>query len=344
MSDRAELLSRHLDGDLTQSERRVLKQRLDEDPALRRELEELQVAREAVRLLAARERAPDALDERVAERRRSGARPPRGWRPALQALAVAATVVIGATVVLTLTQRRPLEAPRPAPQREASGLEAPATARPATAEPVPSQPESPGEGTTVAATGDRQERPLGAIEHLLASPPPAPALDSPPPLNPQGPLDSDPDAEAAGRMEPRLSSSAARKTVEEQGGTSRLRKPAQGRLERSAPVPSAAAGAPGKAAEVESKRPPRALSTRLEVVVDSGLVEMPIPGPTGLQKGRHTIVVTVAPAGTIASARPIGGEPHDGRLAAECRRLAGLRLPGVPAGTHPAALVVGDGY
>lgn len=164
-----ELLSRHLDGDLEPGERRLLEARLEAEPSLAAELADLGRLRDGLRALAARDEPPANLDAAVEPLRRS-APPTPVLRPAYRWLALAATLLIGATVTLRVAQRAstPL-APAPAPAR---GLrDAPYQLRPL---PTSSVPED--------------EELIGAADHLLASPPPTPVLPEPSVHTAVGPL------------------------------------------------------------------------------------------------------------------------------------------------------------
>lgn len=167
-----ELLSRHLDGDLTPLERGLLEGRLATEPALAAELAGLERVRDGLRALASRDHPPADLDAALEPLRRS-APPTLGLRPAYRWLALAATLLVGATVTFRVAQRAPApraESPTPTRQlREASDT-------PYQLRPLP----------TSAVPEDQQ--PLGAVDRLLASPPPTPVLPESPVHTAIGPL------------------------------------------------------------------------------------------------------------------------------------------------------------
>jgi|GEM_PF-5167045 len=167
-----ELLSRHLDGDLTPSERTLVEARLAAEPGLAAELAGLERVRDGLRALAARERPPATLDAAL-EPLRHSAPPAPGLRPAYRWLALAATLLIGATVTFRVAQRAPTTTTDPAPPAR--------EVRAARDTPYPLRPLP-----TSAVPEDQQL--LGAADHLLASPPPTPALPEPPVHTALGPL------------------------------------------------------------------------------------------------------------------------------------------------------------
>ncbi len=185
-----ELLNRYLDGDLDPGTARSLEERLEREPALRRELDELAAVRRLVGNLAT-ETAPPRLDH-LADPLRLGP-PPHPLRPVLRALATAAVLVIGAGVILETVRR---ETPAPAPPPAVVG----------TPSPVPHA----AAGAGPAGVPTPREELLGAVEHLMATPPPPPPLPEPPILEPVGPLPVAPESASGGPPRaPRISGTRA---------------------------------------------------------------------------------------------------------------------------------------
>ena len=165
--DTRELLSRFVDDDLSPSEAASLRRRMQQEPTMRRELDELQETRRAVRLLATRDQPPDLLDDLVVELRRQGRPSPRNLVVPL--LAAAALVVMCFTLVLEMNRQDH-------PTELVTGR---AVATPGVFA-LSALPE---------ATGDA---PLGPLEELLARPYPPPALLEAEPLIVVGPLPEPP--------------------------------------------------------------------------------------------------------------------------------------------------------
>jgi hypothetical protein len=172
----AELLSRHLDGDLAEAEEKMFQEQLAADPEMQAELASMEQLCKAVRVLAEQEEPPNELSALLEPLRRSSP-PPIGVRPFYRWLAAAAALVLGVTVAVELARQNP------GPQ-----LPEPLTKAP---QPVPTE------------TGYFQLQPLptkadngllGAGDHLLASPPPESELEPPPPLEVMGPLEPAPDS------------------------------------------------------------------------------------------------------------------------------------------------------
>jgi hypothetical protein len=174
-----ELLSRHLDHDLDDSDENRLAVQIEEDQQLRLELESLKRVRAALREMAATEDPPAALDTILAPLVRSPA-PAAGARPWLRWLATAAVVVVGLTVVLEVSRRRSYEPTGNWPARAAERSATETGGRFALA-PLPTR--APGV----------EERPRGAAERLLSADGPEIDVNSSEPAAPLevlGPLEA----------------------------------------------------------------------------------------------------------------------------------------------------------
>jgi hypothetical protein len=190
---RNEWLSRYLDGDLTDAERADVERAIENDPALRADLETTRELRRAVRDLASGMQPPAELDLVMEPLRRGAPAPQRRVRPVYRWLGAAAAVVLGVTVTLEMVRRNP----------------SPNTVRPT---------------RTVIANGDDREifelaplpsavpddnRPVGATDRLLEEDPPAPAAPEPPALEVVGPLTTDEASVAADGAPPRREEKSA---------------------------------------------------------------------------------------------------------------------------------------
>jgi hypothetical protein len=172
-----ELLSRHLDGDLSAAEERDLRQRLASNPTLGAELRSLHELRRSVARFAARERAPAQLDALIGPLLRARPEPPL-VRPWVRWLATAAVVVLGLSVIIEVNRRGPPQNASESARRYVG------KSRVETSEPFPLAPLP-----TSSLSAD--ERPLGVSDRLLASPIPAQKIevDAPPALEVSGPLE-----------------------------------------------------------------------------------------------------------------------------------------------------------
>ncbi len=170
-----ELLSRHMDGELAASEELQLQQLLAEQPALQQELEAMLELRDSVRAFARQEEPPAELSALLEPLRRSPP-PPVTIRPFYRWLAAAAALGLGITVSMEVAQRNPgptLDPPSTSISQESQ--------EPFQLQPLP----TPRDGELV-----------GAIDHLLANPPPGEQLESPPPLEVIGPVEKPPPGNA----------------------------------------------------------------------------------------------------------------------------------------------------
>jgi hypothetical protein len=122
----AELLSRLLDGDLDDVERRELEARLDREPGLRSELDSLRRLQAATRAVAERMEPPVELDDAV-EQLGAGAvaMPRRRASSVVRWLGVAAGLALAATVVLEVARRSPEPTLAPATPTQDLGRETP---------------------------------------------------------------------------------------------------------------------------------------------------------------------------------------------------------------------------
>jgi anti-sigma factor RsiW len=127
----AELLSRLLDGDLDDVERRELEARLDREPGLRAELDSLRRLQAATRAVAERMEPPVELDDAVEQLRTGAVAMPRRRVPsAVRWLGVAAGLALAATVVLEVARQNPEPTLAPAAPTRDLGSETPGTEAP----------------------------------------------------------------------------------------------------------------------------------------------------------------------------------------------------------------------
>jgi hypothetical protein len=194
----AELLSRHLDGDLAEAEEKAFQEQLAAEPELQAELASMERLRNAVRSFAEQEEPPGELSALLEPLRRSSP-PPITVRPFYRWLAAAATLILGVTVLVEVARQNP------GPQLPESLSRAPQPAPTATGyfqlQPLP----------TKADNGL-----LGAGDHLLASPPPESELEPPPPLEVMGPLEPEPEPSDITADEPGLQAEVERPEMGEQ--------------------------------------------------------------------------------------------------------------------------------
>jgi hypothetical protein len=170
----AELLSRHLDGDLSLDEEQVLVRRLDADPTLAARLTEMRRIKDSIAALASEDLPPPKLDDVIEPLLREKPSP-QATRPWMRWLAAAAVVVLGLTAIVELNLRN------------ASGPNVSSIGK------VADKRQEPRERFRLAPLPTSalpiEEQPLGSSDRLLASPVPEVELDNPPPLDVRGPLE-----------------------------------------------------------------------------------------------------------------------------------------------------------
>lgn len=337
---RNERLSRYLDGDLTDAERAEFERAMENDPALRADLETTQELRRAVKDLASGMEPPAELDLVMEPLRRGAPAPERLVRPVYRWLGAAAAVVLGVTVTLEMVRRNP---------------------SPTTAQPT----------RTVTANGDDREifelaplpsavpddnRPIGATDRLLEEDPPAPAAPEPPALEVVGPLTTDEASVADDGASPSREKKAAVARAEMEAGVAA---PAEAdRADGLADQATAPAGGGREAGDptvvsggkdgdtlgaaaiqpVPAAQRSRALRSTGKVVVDG--VEV-WSGPAGDCAAGHWTVVLVIRDGIIVEFRPAAGdETKPSPPACRPEGLVGARTTGLPDGEVPAEIEV----
>ncbi len=285
--DPAEWLSRYLDGDLDEAATRELEDRLDHDPDLRHELDGLRAVRGLLRSTAD-ESAPAELDRLTDPLRMEP--PQRPSPPVLRLLATAAVLVIGVGVMVQLARREVASPPTVA-----------TAPTPSAASPVPAA--APSTGPVHMA--DREL--VGAVEHLMATPPSPPPLPEPEALQPVGPLPRPP-GEVATPV-PRL-------------------------LEADAQRPAGTARTPVRAF--------RKTATRMELVVAGRTVSFTVPGVEERTGAPIPVRVEVDDGGRIVALAPRTTAGVDATRTLEDfgGHLVGLEVRGLPPGTHDGELTL----
>ncbi|MEJ2581501.1 MAG: hypothetical protein P8127_07680 [Acidobacteriota bacterium] len=332
----AELLSRHLDGDLSLDEERELSGKLDADPALARRLAEMRRIKGSIAALASEDLPPAELDNVIEPLLREKPSP-LTTQPWTRWLAAAAVVVLGLTAIVALNQRSP------------SGPKVSSIGK------VAENRQEPRERFQLAPLPTSalpiEERPLGSSDRLLASPVPEVELDNPPPLDVRGPLEKgaemartetrasalEHDAEAeddsaeagravpAGLAEKAASDLAERKRVQvgtDEGGVEAQKK------------------RPPKDARAWESAPPRGRA-QLFVFVgeDSAWREFT---PAHVCKAGRYMVRIVVTTGVVREAKPIGGaasaSPSQRLCAADL--VIGLEIEDIVDGQYSAEIVI----
>ena len=199
-----ELVSRYSDGDLDDAESIRLEERAQTDPELAAEIDATRQLGEAVAALAGRMEPPVALDKVMEPLCQGAPVPAQRIRPVYRWLGVAAAVVLGVTVTIEMARRNPTPIlSRPTPQRD--------------------QPVEEREGifelAPLPTAKPEDNRPLGAVDHLLEEEPSQPIAPEPAPLEVIGPLNTD--GSSMDAVEP-LSSAESRMVPEFDGLESKL--------------------------------------------------------------------------------------------------------------------------
>jgi hypothetical protein len=337
----AELLSRHLDGDLEEAEARALKARLDAEPALQAELEALARLRAAVAALAASEDAPRELDVALAARRRTAPRGPVRLRPAYRWLAAAATLLLGITVTYQVAEHSRSLAP-PARQQNALAPEV------SVAEETRS---SPPHAITGPAAKKEQLGDANRVEPSRAAPlqaPPAPrAVErsgraageqqisaAPMPIMPQS------TTALAGGKGWRERDSAEPATEGEPALPAAAPAPMAGQALRSA---VAARSTEDQLHRTRAKQAPGhdqapATGATLLLETPAGKVRVQLPPRVAVANGPYRVAVTVK-RHAVSAARAASGE-EGGGLEALLSELVGLSVPGLDDGDYTGEVAV----
>jgi len=310
MKDEAtsELLSRSLDGDLTQKEQRELDELIQADRSLLHELETLRELTATVRSFAQTEAAPPEL-ARLLEPLRRSPPPRRGARPVFRWMAAAATIVLAIAVTHEVAQRRSPQPPI---------ASAPEGALEASSQPTPSGelfhlqplPQSP-----------HAEEVAGAADMILAQTPVAPALDEPPPITVIGPLEEPASAAQSAARQPPPAASA-------QPLPHGASPPALVHHDTSFQMQAN----PTKRSATSSR------SCVLTVVITDGTTQT-VRATTSLPVGHYLVLVTVSQH-TITGLEPVAQQRQDWLAEGDIAHLIGRSLPETADGVYSAELVV----
>lgn len=310
-----ESLSRYIDGDLDPSEVEALEARLESDPELRRELDGLSRVRAALRSYAEGEEPPSELDSLVDPllRGRPGRSASRVW---VRWLATAAAVVLGVTVILEVQRRSPSETMRN--WQDVALEQAADRPEPFSLAPLPT------------STVPEQERPVGAVDHLVAEPAPEiePSTDPDPALEVLGPLES---AEEAARTRGRG----------EAGGDDK----AAPRGKSDAPTladEGAFGAAPETGAHRKGARPVAEApvpTAQIFVFMDAKTAWRSFEPHSPCEAGRYTIRIRVQD-GLVREVWPVANPPAPSRQVRASQLVLGLEIEGVPDGQYTAEVVV----
>jgi hypothetical protein len=324
-----ELLSRHLDGDLSPDEERELMGQLENDASLAERLDALRRVRASVASLAATESVPAELDS-VLEPLLSSQPEPLTIRPWARWLATAAVVVLGFTVVIEVNRRNP-------------GPDIGSIARRA------DQGSSHSEGPFALAplptsSLPAEDQPLGASDRLLASPLPETELEDPLPLEVLGPLegevgstgdeivDGDTGRAAAAEKKtsinrPKSGAPLATKDDRARAHQDREEARAQETDRYAAPQPWESDLPKGRA--------------QLFVFIGGKSAWSEFTPSRNCKPGRYTVRITVS-SGSVREAMPVGGaaeaSPSHRLCAAEL--IIDLEIEGVSDGEYQAEIVV----
>jgi hypothetical protein len=315
-----ELLSRYLDGDLSDPEARALSQRLAGDGELARRLEEMRVVRDAVASIASTMEAPEALDALV-EPLRQAVPPSRRRPPVVHWLAAAAAAVLGITAVIEIG-------------RHQSGPPVPEPAAPPAAE-----PRAPGEYFKLhplpTTSVPPEEEHIGAVEQLVASPPAEPSSDASQPVDVIGPLPLPGTATEGGEPSDQQAAppSSAKATQDRSGADS------WGLRESTARAAPPMRGDGGRSRD-DAREHRKALSESdlgeavLVISADSGVVTIRCPAVSGLDE-EGVLVSVVIEGGAIRGCTVVG---HSTKRVTSCQELIGTAAPGVDDGAFSARL------
>lgn len=326
----AEQLSRLLDGDLEAADEERLRARLAAEPALAAELESLRRLQQQVQAVADRMEPPASLDATLLPLQRTAAAPPRRIPPAVRWLGLAAGVALAVTVAVEVS-RRPPGPLRPATGRLPAPQETPH--QPYQLRPLPT------------STIPEEERPLGAVDRLLASPPAEAPLPEPEPLDVRGPLNEGEmtgakiGAKAAAGPATRLAETPAPRGLS-----------AQRRVPPSADEADAAAPGTGHL-ELQSnaRETGRRERVKQQAAVEAWLVLLLSDGSRAaalaLPPEAHAVslplVVTVS-GGVIAGIEAAhGGSPGEDALRSIRDAVAGRPVPGLADGRYRATVEPG---
>jgi hypothetical protein len=330
-----ELLSRHLDGDLSPDEERELKRRLEDDASLAAQLEAMRQIRSSIASLAASEHAPGELD-RVLEPLLAS-RPERVVvRPWARWLAAAAVAVLGFTVVIEVNRRNP-------------GPDIGAIAR--HADKGPSHFEEPFALAPLPTSSvPADEQPLGASDRLLASPVPDIELEEPLPLEVLGPLEGEIGSDGLSGMITDETAAApldGKAETEKKASTDRPKSAATLGTQREG-AQTTEESARGRAQEMDRNAAPQPWDVsvpkgraQLFVFINGTSAWSEFTPPRSCTPGRYTVRVTVRD-GTVREAKPVGGptSPLPSQRLCAAGLIIGLEIRDVADGEYQAEVVV----
>ena len=330
-----ERISRYIDGDLGPDEIETLEARLESDPELRRELEGLTRVRTALRSFAIAKL--DALVDPLLRGRPGGA----ASRPWVRWLATAAAVVLGVTVILEVERRSPPQSV--ANWQEIAQEKAAETREPFSLAPLPT------------STVPEKDRPLGAVDHLVAETAPeiAPSTDADPAIGGwetfgnagagRGCVDS------AGSSGPAIEVLGPLESAEEelrQGTRSAALsgKAARGDASSEPAYPDrVAAGAlteTGKRVRSErSTAQAAAPEAQLFVFMEAKTAWRSFVPSSPCEAGRYSIRIRVQD-GIVREVWPVANPPAPSRQVRASQLILGLEIGGVPDGQYSAEVVV----
>jgi hypothetical protein len=348
----AELLSRHLDGDLDAAETRRLEQRLATEPGLAVELEALRRLQLQVRSVAERMQLPADLEAPPRLPGRGAAAFPRRVPPAVRWLGLAAGLALAVTVAVEVAHK-PAQLPAPDTATRSPGAPAVASPQAAGTTPAPApaaapprsddevaetDAASPAEPAPPAAKADRKR--LQRLEH--GAPPAAEQKQSAVATGraagaptevlaaSEGAL-----ADRAGQPPPNETAAAAapgreRADPAATDEAAREREPAR---HAASSEQAAFAGITAGAAKQEG-----AAAARLELIGEDGAVLGMLALPAAAPAPGSRLVVTVA-AGVIVAIEP---EAADAVADPAFDGLIGRQLPGVADGRYVGVVVGRD--
>lgn len=347
-----EILSRAVDGDLSDVERAKLDDDLKAQPKLAAELESLERLRWAVAEVARGLEPPGELDAVVEPLRRGGPAPVRRVRPVYRWLGAAAAVVLGVTVAMEVARRNPQPtlgdgAPRRVinqDEREIFPLAPLPTAVP------------------------NENRPLGATDRLLEEAPSAPKAPEPAALEIVGPLSEEEHRVAVGAPKktpadtadstdstPRDDRTPRQETMNGEAGADSPEAATEGGSRR---LDAAGPGLPqAKAASAAAVREPggKIEAGRLRSAeTESGGTEIPASVGVALTLGGKKVwagrstpcaqlswkVELLITKGVVVAVTPlIDGAPDPATLSCRPTGLVGVTLEGLPDGPTTGLIV-----
>lgn len=331
----SELLSRHLDGDLSPGEELELMRRLEGDAELAAQLEAMRRVRASIAALAASERVPGELDS-VLEPLLANRPEPQAVRPWARWLATAAVVVLGLTVIIEVNRRNP-------------GPDIGSIARHADKGPSHS-----GEPFALAplptSSVPVEEQPLGASDRLLASPIPDVEMEEPPPLEVLGPLEGEVGSQG-------LTGTTEDKSVAAPSGdiAPTEKEASTGRPKGAAPLSTKGDQAArtqeparDRAHEIDRNGAPQPWDAdlpkgraQLFVFIDGKAAWREFTPPRTCKPGRYTARITIRD-GTVREARSVGGAASSLPSQRLCAAglIIDLEIEDVADGEYQAEIVV----